>query len=185
MLLIGDVQYGMRRSTKILIAFAAPALIAAASIYWYAMYTVASDARQVYSSHVGYKFEKYAFRAKCALTLWKSSDEEGEMNLNYTIPNCYNSPKVAEARWLLDGRIVYLHLIKAGYPYSYEHLGQEINGWIPEIPIKIIYDFRKGTMSATSPSPLWRVADPSSNVQWGFMTEDEFRKAFEELSQLK
>lgn len=175
----------MRRNPKFLITFAIPVLIAAAAIYWYARYTVADDERQVYVSHVGYKLEKFTFRNQCVLTLWKSSSEEGEMNLSYTIPDCYSSPKIVEARWLVDGRIVYLHLMKAGYPYSHEFQGQKVNRWIPEIPIKIIYDFRKGTMYITSSSVLWRVADPSSSVQWGFMTDDEFQKVLEELSQLK
>lgn len=112
----------------------------------------------------GFRIEGQYFFSKTTLKFWTSRG----LNLNYELYP-YTVEDVS-SRWLANNRAIYLDL-RLKYHDS-----------VPSVaPVKVIYDFQRGSVYINSPMNLGRVWDPDDRIERNWMSEDDFRS---ELSRL-
>lgn len=106
-----------------------------------------------FGTRLKYKVERYRYRDRVLLTL--STDSGSTLTFDLS-PMTID--KIIEQRWLANGRSIYLSLML------------KPDRGTAASPARIIYDFHRGEIYASSPLNLWRTQ--SSSARW--MNDAEF-----------
>jgi hypothetical protein len=112
-----------------------------------------SERRDEFGENIGYNIEQYRFRNRVLLDFKAGTRSSLKGDLSPL-----RIDRIAEQRWLSNGRAIYLNLLV------------KPDSRTTPSPARMIYDFQRGEMFVASPISMWRT--PSSGNRW--MSEAEF-----------
>jgi len=132
-------------------------------IAWNAKYTVVSDTKYDSFSGVsiGYKIEQFYFWKSSRILFWNRRAPFVGTDISFDLPSL-TIREVKENRWINLEKAIYLDL-DATYHDS----------MISNVPARIIYDFHRGEIHASSRYTLWRIWNPELKSE-GWMSDGEF-----------
>lgn len=118
----------------------------------------------------GYKVEQYRFYPGIKLIFW--ADER--MRFTYE-SKWLDIANVVEQRWLPKNRAVYIHL----------NINHHDSDGIRSYPAKILYDYYRGEIYASSGLAMWRghMSEDDRSGKYKLMTEEEFQGVLAHFSE--
>ena len=166
----------MISSKKKLVALIALVLLLACVVGgWYysnAKKVVASGEKEswVKPFTYGYRVEQYRFYPRIKLAFWA----DDRMRFTYE-SQWLDIASVVEERWLPKNRAIYLNL----------NINVYDSDGIRVYPAKILYDYYRGEIYASSGLAMWRayMSEDIRSEKYKLMTEDEFQQILSRLSE--